>query len=177
MVFERQMDGSKIGYTDNGLSYLCGSDGKKIFSKPFEELKHKFSRFYMGKRDGKWALLDTTGRVITPFKYNQIIWMESDLFLCFSDAWTLLNSQNIDLLKEEFPCLISLSIGMAIFMKNNEYIFTNGYGQITTRVEFFNKDAEFNGADLALIETRDGKKGLLKKNGEWYVEPITPHLA
>jgi hypothetical protein len=57
MVFERQMDGSKIGYTDNGLSYLCGSDGKKIFSKPFEELKHKFSRFYMGKRDGKWALL------------------------------------------------------------------------------------------------------------------------
>jgi hypothetical protein len=112
-----------------------------------------------------------------PFIFTQIIWMESDLFLCFSDNWRLINGQNMDLLNESFPMLISLSGGMAIFMKDNAYIFLNGYGQITTRVEFFNNDAEFNGADLALIETRDGKKGLLKKNGEWYIEPITPHLV
>ena len=77
----------------------------------------------------------------------------------------------MDLLKEEFTYLISLSDGIAVFLKNREYIFMNGYAQIFRRVNFFNQDADFNGADMALIQTEDGRRGLLKKNGEWYVDP------
>jgi hypothetical protein len=53
MIFERQMDGSKIGYEANGQCYLCASNGRKIFPEHFEELKHNFSRFHIGKRNGK----------------------------------------------------------------------------------------------------------------------------
>jgi len=174
MIFERQMDGSKIGYETNGQCYLCASNGRKIFPEPFEELKHKFSRFHIGKRKGKWALLDTNGRVITPFIYSQILWLEADIFLCQAENWVVLNSWNIDLLKEGFTYLVCLSDGIAVFLKGKEYTFMNGHAKIFRRINFFNQDAEFNGADMALIQTEDGKRGLLKKNGEWYVEPTIP---
>ncbi len=171
MIFERQMDGSKIGYETNGQCYLCTSNGRKIFPDPFEELKHKFSRFHIGKRKGKWALLDTNERVITPFIYTQILWLEADIFLCQAENWVVLNSWNIDLLMEGFTYLVCLSDGIAVFLKGNEYTFMNGHAKIFRRINFFNQDAEFNGADMALIQTEDGRRGLLKKNGEWYVEP------
>jgi hypothetical protein len=75
-------------------------------------------------------LLDTNGRVITSFIYSQILWLEPDIFLCQAENWVVLNSWNMDLLKEGFTYLISLSDGNAVFLKDREYIFMNGYAQI-----------------------------------------------
>jgi hypothetical protein len=38
-----------------------------------------------------------------------------------------------------------------------EYVFIHGYEQYINRFRFINKNALFNSADMALIETEDGK--------------------
>jgi hypothetical protein len=47
----------------------------------------------------------------------------------------------------------------------------NGYLDIINRVKYTNKDVEFNGAGFAVVQIEDGKKGIIKRNGEWFVEP------
>ena len=72
---------------------------------------------------------------------------------------------------ETFKTLLSLKNGIATFQNQNEYVFVNGYAQIINRVKYTNTDVEFDGAGFAVVQMGDGKKGIIKKNGEWFVEP------
>jgi hypothetical protein len=65
----------------------------------------------------------------------------------------MINSKSNNVLGQTFQKLISLKNGIAIFQNNNEYVFVNGYEQYISRVRFINKNALFNSADMALIET------------------------
>jgi hypothetical protein len=172
MIYEKQVNGSIIALKKEGEYYLCGSNFDLIYTIPFQDLKHKFSKFYIGKRNDKWALIDSECNTYSDFIYEKIVWFESDLFLCYNtEGWILINSKSNNALGESFQKLISLKNGIAIFQHNNEYVFINGYEQILNRVKFTNENASFNGADMALIETEDGKIGWLKKNGEWHLTP------
>ena len=79
------------------------------------------------------------------------------------------------MLGETFQSLLSLKNGIAIFQNQNEYVFVNGYFEILNRVKYINNDVEFNGAGIAVVQLGDGKKGMIKKNGEWFVEPYILH--
>jgi hypothetical protein len=172
MVYEKQVDGSIIALKKEGEYYLCGSNFDLIYTKPFQDLKHKFSKYYIAKLNGKWALIDCQGNTYSDFIYEKIVWFEADLFICNSlDKWVMINSKSKNVLGENFQKLISLKNGIAIFQNNNEYVFVNGYEQIFNRVKFTNVNASFNGADMALIENEEGKFGWLKKNGDWHSLP------
>lgn len=172
MVYEKQVNGSNIALTKEGEYYLCGSNFELIYTLPFQDLKHKFSDYYIAKRNGKWALIDSRGNTYSDFIYEKIVWFEADLFICkISDKWLMINSKSNNVFCESFQKLISLKNGIAIFQHNNEYVFVNGYEQIINSVKFINENASFNGADMALIETEDGKIGWLKKNGDWHSLP------
>jgi hypothetical protein len=106
------------------------------------------------------------------FLYAKIIWFESDLFLCYNTkGWVLINSKSNNVFGETFQTLISLKEGIATFQNQNEYVFVNGYLDILNRVKYINEDVEFDGAGFAVVQMGDGKKGIIKKNGEWFVEP------
>lgn len=171
MVYEKQVDGSLIALSNDGGYYLCSNNFDKIYPVSFQELKHKFSKFYIGKRNDKWGLIDCMGNIYTRFIYNNIIWFEGNLFLCFEMEWKLVNKWNDNVLKESFKKLISLKNGIAVFQNKNELIFVNGYEEIVRRVKFKNDDISFNGADMALVQTVEGKIGWLKKNGKWHLSP------
>ncbi len=174
MVYEKQVDGSLIALSKDGGYYLCNSNFDKIYPVSFQELKHKFSKFYIGKRNDKWGLIDCLGNTYTRFIYNNIIWFEGNLFLCFEMEWKLVNKWNDNVLKESFKKLISLKNGIAVFQNQDELIFVNGYEEIIKRVKFRNDDISFNGADMALVQTVEGKIGWLKKNGKWHLSPTFP---
>lgn len=172
MIYEKQVDGSIIALSKEGEYYLCDSQFNEIYSIHFQELKHKFSKFYIGKRNDKWALLDCLGNMYSDFLYEEIVWFESDLFLCFNaKEWVIINSKNNNVLGETFKTLLSLKNGIATLQNQNEYVFVNGYAQIINRVKYTNTDVEFDGAGFAVVQMGDGKKGIIKKNGEWFVEP------
>jgi hypothetical protein len=172
MIYEKQVDGSIIALSKEGEYYLCDSQFNEIYSIHFQELKHKFSKFYIGKRNNKWALLDCLGNMYSDFLYEEIVWFESDLFLCFNaKEWVIINSKNNNVLGETFKTLLSLKNGIATLQNQNEYVFVNGYAQIINRVKYTNTDVEFDGAGFAVVQMGDGKKGIIKKNGEWFVEP------
>jgi hypothetical protein len=106
------------------------------------------------------------------FLYEEIVWFESDLFLCFNaKEWVIINSKNNNVLGETFKTLLSLKNGIATLQNQNEYVFVNGYAQIINRVKYTNTDVEFDGAGFAVVQFEDGRKGLLKMNGEWFAEP------
>jgi len=174
MIYEKQVDGSLIALSKDGGYYLCNSNFDKIYPVSFQELKHKFSKFYIGKRNDKWGLIDCLGNTYTRFIYNNIIWFEGNLFLCFEMEWKLVNKWNDNVLKESFKKLISLKNGIAVFQNQDELIFVNGYEEIIKRVKFRNDDISFNGADMALVQTVEGKIGWLKKNGKWHLSPTFP---
>jgi len=177
MIYEKQINGSIIALTKEGEYYLCESNFDLLYTLPFQDLKHKFSKYYIAKRNGKWALIDSQGNTYSDFIYEKIVWFESDLFLCYNaEGWILINSKSKNVLGENFQKLISLKNGIAIFQHNNEYVFVNGYEQILNRVKFTNVNASFNGADMALIENEEGKIGWLKKNGDCIVCPPTSKL-
>ena len=95
MIYEKQVDGSIIALTKEGEYYLCDSQFNEIYSIHFQELKHKFSKFYIGKRNDKWALLDCLGNMYSDFLYAKIIWFESDLFVCYNTkGWVLIKSKS-----------------------------------------------------------------------------------
>jgi hypothetical protein len=171
MVYEKQVNGSIIALKKEGEYYLCDSNFDKIYPIFFQDLKHKFSKFYIGKRNDKWALLDCLGNIYTRYIYNKIIWFEGDLFLCLEKEWTLVNKWNVNVLNETFKHLVSLKNGVAVFQNQNELIFVNGYEEIVRRVKFKNDDISFNGADMALVQTETGEIGWLKKNGQWHLTP------
>lgn len=172
MLYEKQANGSIIALTKDGDYYLCDSSFAKIYPVSFQELKHKFSKFYMGKRNDKWALLDCLGNMYSDFLYEKIVWFESDLFLCYNtQGWVLINSKSNNVLGETFQILISLKVGIATFQNQNEYVFVNGYTDILNRVKYINNDVEFNGAGFAVVQLEDGRRGLIKMNGEWFAEP------
>jgi hypothetical protein len=172
MIYEKQVDGSIIALSKEGEYYLCDSQFNEIYSIHFQELKHKFSKFYIGKRNNKWALLDCLGNMYSDFLYEEIVWFESDLFLCFNaKEWVIINSKNNNVLGETFKTLLSLKNGIATLQNQNEYVFVNGYLDILNRVKYINEDVEFNGAGFAVVQFEDGRKGLLKMNGEWFAEP------
>jgi hypothetical protein len=176
MIYEKQVNGSIIALSKEGEYYLCDSQFNEIYSIPFQELKHKFSKFYIGKRNDKWALLDCLGNMYSDFLYEKIIWFESDLFLCHkTTGWVLINTKSKNVLGETFQSLLSLKNGIATFQNQNEYVFVNGYLEILNRVKYINNDVEFNGAGIAVVQLDDGKKGMIKKNGEWFVEPYILH--
>jgi hypothetical protein len=172
MVYEKQVNGSIIALKKEGEYYLCDSNFDKIYPIFFQDLKHKFSKFYIGKRNDKWALLDCFGNIYTRYIYNKIIWFESDLFLCYNTkGWILINSKTNNALGETFQTLLSLKNGIATFQNKNEYVFVNGYLEILNRVKYINNDMGFNGAGFVVVDLEDGRKGLLKMNGEWFAEP------
>jgi|694.fasta_scaffold143397_2 hypothetical protein len=175
MVYETQINGCKIALLEEGNYYLCDSQFNKIYPISFQDLKHKFLNYFIGKRNDKWALLDSLGKIYTKYIYTKILWFEADLFLCYNDGWTLVNKRNHNVLNEKFKYLISLKNGIAIFQHQNEFIFVNGYEIILNRVRYINDDASFNGADMALIHLEDGRIGWLKKNGEWHLTPTILH--
>ena len=178
MIYERQVNGSVIGLSKEGEYYLCESNFDLIYKLPFQDLQYKFSKYYIGKRNGKWALIDSNGNAYSDFIYEKIVWFEADLFICHSsDKWVMINSKSNNVLGQTFQKLISLKNGIAIFQHNNEYVFVNGYEQIINRVKFINENASFNGADMALVETEEGKIGWLKKNGEWHILPSQIKIA
>jgi hypothetical protein len=172
MVYETQINGCKIALSEDGNYYLCDSQFDKIYPISFQDLKHKFSNYFIGKRNDKWALLDSLGNIHSKFIYEKIVWFESDLFLCYNaKGWVFINSKNNNVLGETFKTLLSLKNGIATFQNKNEYVFVNGYLDILNRVKYINEDVEFNGAGFAVVQFEDGRKGLLKMNGEWSAEP------
>jgi hypothetical protein len=80
MVYETQINGCKIALLEDGNYYLCDSQFDKIYPVSFQDLKHKFSNYFIGKRNDKWALLDCLGNMYSDFLYEKIIWFEGDLF-------------------------------------------------------------------------------------------------
>jgi hypothetical protein len=172
MIYEKQINGSIIALTKEGEYYLCESNFDLLYTLPFQDLKHKFSKYYIAKRNGKWALIDSQGNTYSDFIYEKIVWFESDLFLCYNaKGWVFINSKNNNVLGETFKTLLSLKNGIATFQNKNEYVFVNGYLDILNRVKYINEDVEFNGAGFAVVQFEDGRKGLLKMNGEWFAEP------
>ena len=75
------------------------------------------------------------------------------------------------MLGENFNKLISLKNGDAIFQNHNEYVFVNCYLDIVNRVKYINENAEFDDAGFAVVQLEDGRKGLIKKDGEWSANP------
>jgi len=172
MVYEKQVDGSLIALSKDGGYYLCNSNFDKIYPVSFQELKHKFSKFYIGKRNDKWGLIDCLGIKYSEFLFDKIIWFEGDLFLCNNaKGWVFINSKSRNAIGETFKTLISLKNGIATFHNQNEYVFINGYLDIINRVKYLNNDVGFNNAGFAAVQLEDGRKGLIKMNGEWFVEP------
>jgi hypothetical protein len=57
MVYETQINGCKIALSEEGNYYLCDSQFNKIYPISFQDLKHKFSNYFIGKRNDKFYLL------------------------------------------------------------------------------------------------------------------------
>ena len=109
LIYENQVNGSIIALTMEDEYYLCDSKFDKIYPGSFQDLKHKCSKFYIGKRNDKWALIDCLGNMYSDFMYEKIILFVGDLFLCYNTkGWVLINSKSNDVLGETFNKLISL---------------------------------------------------------------------
>ncbi len=118
--------------------------------------------------------LKVGGKVKIQPHYHQIIWFEADLFFARNteDKWEILNDENQNIHNEKFDFLLTFKDNKATLQKSNEFIFLNGYG-IYNRVKFYNPNVKFDASGTAIIETEQGKKGLLKINGEWFVSPLS----
>jgi len=118
--------------------------------------------------------LKVDGKVKIQPHYHQIIWFEADLFFARNteDKWEILNDENQNIYNEKFDILLRFRENKATFQKSNEFIFLNGYA-IYNRVKFYNPNVKFDASGTAIIETEQGKKGLLKINGEWFVSPLS----
>jgi hypothetical protein len=118
--------------------------------------------------------LKVNGKVKIQPHYHQIIWFEADLFFARNteDKWEILNDENQNIYNEKFDILLRFRDNQATFQKSNEFIFLNGYA-IYNRVKFYNPNVKFDASGTAIIETEQGKKGLLKINGEWFVSPLS----
>jgi len=119
--------------------------------------------------------LKVDAEVKIPPHYQQIIWFEADLFFTkdLENKWQILNDENQNVYNEKFDFLLRFRDNQATFQKSNEFIFLNGYG-IYNRVKFYNLNAFFNGSGMSIIETEDGKQGVIMENGEWFIKPILP---
>ena len=107
-------------------------------------------------------------------QYKEIIWFEANLFFTrdIEDKWEIIDDENQNIHNEKFDFLLIFKDNKATLQKSNEFIFLNGYG-IYNRVKFYNPNVKFDASGTAIIETEQGKKGLLKINGEWFVSPLS----
>ena len=119
--------------------------------------------------------LKVNGKVKIQPHYHQIIWFEADLFFAKNteDKWEILNDENQNIYNEKFDILLRFRDNQATFQKSNEFIFLNGYA-IYNRVKFYNPNAYFNSSGMSIIETEDGKQGVIMENGDWLIKPILP---
>ena len=122
---------------------------------------------FYGLKNGSKLVIDPVFKELLWFEYNKFIVQNED------EKWLIVNDLGNNILDEEFDRLHQFKNGVATFQKSNEFIFVNGY-DVFKRVKFNNPDAYFNSSGLSIIQTEDGREGVILENGEWFLTPAFP---
>ena len=128
-------------------------------------------------KEGELCGLKNCGELAIQPIYKELLWFELNWFIAQhpNEKWIITNDLGNNILGEEFDFLHQFKNGVATFQKSNEFVFVNGYA-IFKRVKFNNPGAYFNSSGMSIIETEDGKQGVIMENGDWLIKPILPLL-
>jgi hypothetical protein len=134
----------KYGFFDNSLKQLTAIKYDSLVTTHLVGLYHNngnndsviFMRARIGK---KWGLVSSKGRVVIPFKYDEVVWIYYKLALVKNDGkYGVVNfqgEQTIECLYDEIRCFdpagsVSYYNGNLVVKKNNLYGLVNPYGAL-----------------------------------------------
>lgn len=122
------------------------------------------------RKDGKWGLIDKTGKVVIPIKYTQ-----ADNFLEGASAmavqkgskYGLVNRSGVEITKIEYEAYILFTHkdDLALVKKGGKYGFMNMAGKIVIPIKY-DKSASFSFGDKDKVQvTLNGEKFYIDKKG------------
>jgi WG containing repeat len=140
--------------TKDGNTYFIDKNNRIIFEKYFKDGVGFWGKVgIVQDTSNKWALIDSLGEILTPFKYTEIYYNQNETFSCRIDnKWGIVDTKG----KELTPIIYDLTIE---FDDNLECAYVNigGYGGKYGLIDKL-------GNKLTEVEFTDIDKWLFNKN-------------
>ncbi len=174
---------------ESGNFYIAEKDDKKaLYSKEKNQLTpYKFDRIFSFQNlgsteaaiisvDNLWGLLKPDGTYLVPPEYDAINEFVNDFAIITKDAqYGFINTQGDLVVAPQFEDVSSFHEGLAIAKRNGLYGFIQTSGRFVIPPKF-DHVKPFNQAGHAVV-TLDDRKGIIQKNGEYFLEPIYKSLT
>ena len=118
----------KLWFTENRYGYI-DSNGQEIVQPIYEEADDFKHGFAVTKLKGKWGVTDITGKVVFPFKYDEVKVLKNNLFLLYDNrrkSCFFVNA-NGSVILEFFNDMICSEITNDQGEETDYYILSNGF--------------------------------------------------
>lgn len=160
-------EGNKYGYID--------ISGNEIIQPIYDGLSRIKDNFIIAKIEDTFGCLNTEGKIILPFQYQNIEYVGHDTFLVSNqNRQYLINSNNELLLEsEKEKGLVYIGGGTllskSIFDKNEKLFDINGnlLFENPSGYSFLSATEDY----IIFIDIKNGKKGIMDKNEQIILEP------
>ncbi|MDF2454376.1 MAG: hypothetical protein K0R51_369 [Cytophagaceae bacterium] len=116
----------------------------------------------------KKGLLQSNGQLITPAKYDSIVYCGGSQFKAYSGKTVSLIKANGEAVKTKWKDLGYWSESLIAFSAKDKWGFTNSSMEETIPAQFDRVGAFYKGLAPA---TANGKTGVINKSGKWVIEP------
>ncbi len=116
----------------------------------------------------KKGLLQSNGQLITPAKYDSIIYCGSSQFKAYSGKTVSLIKANGEAVKTKWKDIGAWSEGLLSFNVKDKWGFANASMEETILPQFDQVGLFYKGLAPAML---NGKAGVINKSGKWIVQP------
>lgn len=132
------------------------------------------------KQQGKYALVDSSGIVVTPFVYDQIGQvLDRDIYIVKAgDKYGLLDQHGKVIAPLEHSYLAGWGPDLIVFARNKKYGAYNGDGKLTAPAVYDTVEQFFfyNSGAMPVRVRKDGRYGALDLSGKEIIPPVYSHL-
>lgn len=148
--------------------------GKTLFNvSEYEELSADIGDNIFGvKKNGKWGLVDVSGKIVLPIEYDEII---LDKYNAYDGLLSCIKkNEKVGFVDREGKVVIPCEYGEISFLSNYDDVIClekeGKYGVVDFKGNIvwpFEYDEIYDGSEELLRAAKDGTKGVINKVGKW----------
>lgn len=143
-------------------------EAKKYQYSVYDRRTGKYRAVYLDKI-GKYGIVDSTGSLVIPARYDAIYSTDNGIFRCMLHGkWGYIDVNEKEIIPiGKFESILEFNEGLAAAFQSNRWGFVNGKGEVIVPFRFFGVTDFYEGR--AFVQDKEGGKyAVIDRRGKFY---------